>query len=167
MRLIGVFSIATLAALALQTTLPRILPFGMLMPDLALILAVDLGLRHHRAAAALMAFGIGYATDAFAGTRLGLNALIFVAIFILSYWLSRGFFSAGSGVGVTAVFAGVILCDYANYLASSGWSPDMTGLLLPTILIQAGITALFAPSVFAVMKSLCRWAVLRAQTSRG
>lgn len=165
--MIGVFSIATLAALALQTTLPRILPFGMLMPDLALILAVDLGLRHHRAAAALMAFGIGYATDAFAGTHLGLNALIFMAIFILSYWLSRGFFSAGSGVGVMAVFGGVILCDYGNYLINSGWPPQPSDLLLPAVLIQAGVTALCAPSVFALMRKLCRWAGLRAQAYRG
>ena len=65
MRLFGVFAIATLVALALQTTIPRLLPFDILVPDLTLVLAVDLGLRYHGMAAALTAFAIGYATDAF------------------------------------------------------------------------------------------------------
>jgi cell shape-determining protein MreD len=165
-RLIGIFSVATLIALALQTTIPRLLPIGMLMPDLALVLAVDLGLRHHGAAAALMAFGIGYATDAFAGSQLGLNALLFVMVFILTYWLARGFFSAGPGLGVAAVFGGVMLCDYGNYLAGSGWTADTSGLLLPTTLLQASVTALCAPAVFALMRMLTRWAGLRERSGR-
>lgn len=84
MRLIGVFSIATLIALALQTTFTRLLPFDVLMPNLALVLAVNLGLRYYSAAAALMAFGIGYATDTFSGGQLGLNALLFILVFIFN-----------------------------------------------------------------------------------
>ena len=68
MRLIGIFSIAAFLALALQTTVPRLLPIAALFPDLVLILAVDLGLRHYGMVAAVMAFVIGYATDAFSGS---------------------------------------------------------------------------------------------------
>lgn len=164
--MIAIFSIVTLAALALQTTLPHLLPVGMLMPDLALVLTVDLGLRHHGAAAALMAFGIGYATDAFAGSQLGLNALLFVVVFVLSYWLSRGFFSVGSGLGIAAVFGAVMLCDYGNYLAGGGWTGDSSGLLLPMTLLQASITALCAPAVFALMAALTRAVGLREPTNR-
>ena len=44
-RLVALFAVSTLVALALQTTASRWLPFGALMPDLVLMLAVDLGLQ--------------------------------------------------------------------------------------------------------------------------
>lgn len=162
MRLVILFSIATFIALALQTSLPRLLPLGMLVPDLALILTVDLGLRHHRAVAALLAFGIGYATDAFSGTQLGLNALMMMLVFLMAYWLSRALISASTPVGVIAVFVGVILSDFGGYIVSSGWSaPERIGALMPPVLMQAAITAIMAPLVFAIMGWATRMAGLR------
>ena len=95
--MIAVFSLATIIALALQTTVTRLLPFAILMPNLALVLVVNLGLRYYSAAAAVMAFGIGYATDSFSGGRLGLNAALFIVVFIATYGLSRAVLSRSSG----------------------------------------------------------------------
>jgi rod shape-determining protein MreD len=165
--LIAVFSAATLIALAIQTSLMPLLPFSMLMPDFALILAVNLGLRHTGAAAALMAFGIGYATDAFSGNQLGLNALLFTLVFIVTYWLSHSMFSVSSIVGIVAVFAGVILIDFGDYVAASGRnSSTALGVLLPSILIQAAITALCAPAVFRLIARVTRIVGLRPRGAR-
>jgi rod shape-determining protein MreD len=166
-RLIGVFSLATLIALALQTTVTRLLPFDVLMPNLALVLAVNLGLRFHNAAAALMAFGIGYATDTFSGGQLGLNALLFSLVFILTYGLSRSLLSSTSMIGVVAVFAAVIFIDLGNALAAADWArSENLGLAMPAILIQAAITALCAPPVFAMMAGASRLVGLRQRGSR-
>jgi rod shape-determining protein MreD len=166
-RLLILFSIATFIALALQTSLPHLLPLGMFVPDLALILAVDLGLRHHTAIAALLAFGIGYATDAFSGTQLGLNALMLTFVFLMAYWLSRSLISAGTAVGVIAVFVGVIFSDFGSYIASSGWTaPDRVGALMPPVLMQAAITALLSPPVFTIMGWAARMAGLRHRGAR-
>src|ERR1700732_535880 len=112
------FTLAAMAALAIQPTVSGLLPNSLLMPNLALVLAVNLGLRHHSAAAALTAFAIGYATDAFSGNQLGLNALLFTLIFVLTSWFSRSVFSTGAGVGAIAVFSGAVLCDLGNYFVS-------------------------------------------------
>jgi rod shape-determining protein MreD len=167
-RLFGVFAIATLVALALQTTIPRLLPFEVLVPELTLVLVVDLALRYSSTmAAALTAFAIGYATDAFSGSQLGLNALGFTLVFILTHWFSRAVFSAGRGIGVLAVFGGVILSGFANHLASSGEArPESIGLLLPALLIQAALTAVCAPAIFATMKWTTRMAGLRQRGVR-
>lgn len=151
MRLIGVFSIATLVALTLQTTIPRLLPIGALFPDLVLILAVDLGLRHYGVVAALMAFAIGYATDAFSGSQLGLNALMLTLVFVLAYWLSRSLISNSPAIGAVAVFAGVILQNVGGYLVSSGFAMpiNLGAVMLPTLL-QAAISSLMTPGVFGV-----------------
>jgi rod shape-determining protein MreD len=161
-RLFVVFSIATFFALAIQTTLPHLLPVGILVPDLALILAVDLGMRHHDAISAVMAFGIGYATDAFSGTHLGLNAFLLTAVFLMAYWMSRSLISAGTIIGVIAVFVGVILSDLGNYLIGS-WmgAPVSMAALLPPVLAQAAITALLAPWVLGMMDWATRMAGLR------
>jgi rod shape-determining protein MreD len=151
-RLVLVFTLATLVALVLQTTLPRVLPLGMLMPDLVVILAVDLALRHPGVLAAAMAFAMGYAVDAFSGMQLGLNALLMTLVFLLAYWLSRVLISTSTAIGALAVFAGVIFSDIGSYLISSGWAPpERLHALMPPVLIQAGITALLTPSVFAIM----------------
>jgi rod shape-determining protein MreD len=150
-RLLLLFSLATFVAVVVQTTLPRLLPIGILGPDLVLILAVDLGLRHPRVLTALMAFAMGYAVDAFSGIALGLNALLLTMVFMLAYWLSRLLVATGTAIGVLAVFVGVVFSDVGNYLISSGFTPaDRLHALMPAVLIQAAITALLAPSVFRV-----------------
>lgn len=145
------FSLATFVALVLQTTLPRLLPLGILVPYFVLILAVDLGMRHPRALTALMAFAMGYAVDAFSGVELGLNALLLTMVFAFAYWLSRVLISTSTVIGVTAVFVGVIFSDVGNYVISSGFAPaDRLHALMPAVLIQAAVTALLTPSVFRI-----------------
>jgi rod shape-determining protein MreD len=163
-RLLLLFSLAAFVALAFQTVLPRVLPFGILVPELVLILAVDLGLRHPGVLTAMMAFAMGYAVDAFSGVQLGLNALLLTMVFLLAYWLSRVLISTSTAIGVLAVFAGVIFSDVGNYLVSSGFAPpERLGTLMPAVLIQAGITALLTPWVFGAMGWATRLAGLRAR----
>jgi rod shape-determining protein MreD len=166
-RLIAIFSIATLIALSLQTTVPRLLPMAALFPDLVLILAVDLGLRHWGALAALMAFMIGYATDAFSGSQLGLNALMLMLVFVLAYWFSRVLISRSPAIGAVAVFGGVILQNVGVYLIGSGFAAPMNlgTVMLPTLL-QAAVTALFTPWVFGVMGWATGIARLRSRGQR-
>jgi len=132
------------------------------MPDLVLILAVDLGMRHPRALTALMAFAMGYAVDAFSGVELGLNALLLTVVFIFAYWLSRVLISASTTVGVMAVFVGVVFSDISNYLISSGLAPaDQLHVLMPAVLIQAAVTALLTPSMFQITGWAARMVGLR------
>lgn len=164
--MIGVFTLATIIALALQTTVARLLPFDVLMPNLALVLAVNLGLRYYGVAAALMAFGIGYATDAFSGGQLGLNALLFTLVFIVTYGVARLLLSSTSAIGVVAAFAGVVFVDLGNCLITADSGRASFGMALPAILIQAAITALCAPPVFALMAGTTRFIGLRQRGLR-
>jgi rod shape-determining protein MreD len=164
--LILLFALATFIALVVQTTLPRLLPLEILVPDLVLILAVDLGMRHPGALTALMAFAMGYAVDAFSGATLGLNALLMTIIFTFAYWLSRTVISTSTAIGVVAVFAGVIFSDVASYLISSGFTPgDLLRALMPAVLIQASVTALLTPSVFRMTGWAARTVGLRLQSA--
>ena len=158
------FALATFVALVLQTTLPRLLPVGILVPNFVVILAVDLALRHPGALAAMMAFAMGYALDAFSGIELGLNALLLTSVFLLAYSLSRVLISSSTAIGVLAVFAGVIFSDLGNYVLSSGFAPSGSlGGMMPPVLIQAGVTALLTPPVFKTMGWATRVAGLRAR----
>ena len=161
------FSIAAFVALAIQTAIPRLLPSGMLVPDLVVILAVDLGLKHHQALAAAMAFAMGYAVDTFSGTQLGLNAFTMTLVFLFAYWLSRSLISTGTVIGVIAVFFGVLAADLGDYLISSRFAlPDSIGAMMPPMLIQAAITALLTPLVFAIMARATRMVGLRQRSLR-
>jgi rod shape-determining protein MreD len=165
-RLLLLFALATFIALVLQTSLPRLLPLGILMPDLVLILAVELGMRHPRALTAMMVFAMGYAVDTFSGAELGLNALLLTMVFVFAHWLSRVLISTSTAIGVMAVFAGVIFSDIANYVISSGFAPaDRLHVLMPAVLIQAAVTALLTPSVFRVTGWATRTVGLRMRSA--
>ena len=161
------FSIAAFVALAIQTVIPRLLPSGMFVPDLVVILAVDLGLKHHQALAAAMAFAMGYAVDTFSGTQLGLNAFMMTLVFLFAYWLSRSLISTATVIGVIAVFFGVLAIDLGDYLIGSSFAnPGRVSAMMPPMLIQAAITALLTPAVFAIMARATRMVGLRQRSLR-
>jgi rod shape-determining protein MreD len=150
--LVALFSVATLIALAIQTTIPHWLPTGMFVPDLVMILAVDLGMKHHGAVPALMAFGIGYATDAFAGTHPGFNAFVLTLAFLLAYGLSRYLISTSVAIGIVVVFIGVLIQGVFDYVVSLGWETGLRpGTLVTPVLVQAIITAFLTPWVLAII----------------
>lgn len=159
----ALFAVAGLIALALQTTVARLLPFAELMPSLTVILTVELALRHHGIVAVMMAFAIGYAADALSGTQLGLNALIYTLIFLGARWFSGFVGSRSMMIGMIAVFAGVMFADFANYVLSSEllWNHPSLLPLLPLAVLQAAVTALCAPPIFRLMQRTARFLRLR------
>ncbi|HTT74719.1 MAG TPA: rod shape-determining protein MreD [Candidatus Binataceae bacterium] len=168
MGLIALFSVATLIALAIQTSIPHWLPTGMFVPDLVMILAVDLGMKHHGALAALMAFGMGYATDAFAGTHPGFNAFVLTLVFLLAYALSRYLISTSVAIGIVVVFLGVLIQGVFDYVVNLGWETGLRpGTLLMPVLVQAFITAFLTPWVLTLMSWAKRSLGLRQISVRG
>jgi rod shape-determining protein MreD len=166
-RLLALFSLATLIALALQTAVLRWLPLGALIPDLVMILAVDLGLRHHEALGAVMAFSMGYATDAFSGSQIGLNAFMVTLIFLLFYEASRRVVVTSAAAGAGAVFVAVLLKDAGCYALSTGFTGmNQVGGIVPATLLQALITAALAPAVFSLLARGKRLVGLPARKAR-
>ncbi len=147
------FAVATVVALWLQTEVRLWLPAGALFPDLVLILVVDLGLKQHNALSAVLAFAMGYATDACSGTHLGLNAFMMTLIFLLSYELSRHVWVTGRVIGpVTVALADLLKA--LGIMAITGGIATVTALTGPEmrlIVIQALITAAVAPAIFAML----------------
>jgi rod shape-determining protein MreD len=166
-RLVALFAIATLIALALETTIPHWLPLGTLAPNLVLILVVDLGMKHHGALGALIAFAMGYAVDSFSGTHLGLNAFMLTLIYVIAYGLSRYLISTSTAIGVILVFLGAILTGFANSVGNAGFdaAPGTAGML-PRLALHGAISALFTPWVFSIMGWGKRVVGLRAHTVR-
>jgi rod shape-determining protein MreD len=146
------FAIATYIALLIQTAVPLWFPFHALIPNLIIILTVDLGLRHHGVLPAILAFAIGYATDAMSGTTLGLNAFITTAVFLLTYELSRRLLVTNVLVGATAVFFAVMLAGFGAIAITSGRSAGgAIDQAVPTLALQALISAIVAPIIFSLM----------------
>jgi rod shape-determining protein MreD len=147
------FAVATVVALWLQTEVRLWLPAGALFPDLVLILVVDLGLKQHNALSAVLAFAMGYATDACSGTHLGLNAFMMTLIFLLSYELSRHVWVTGKVIGPLAVALADLLRTLGVMAITGGIATvsAITGPHMRLIAIQALITAAVAPAIFSLL----------------
>jgi rod shape-determining protein MreD len=159
LRLILLFAIFALLGLALETANFHLVSFRPLIPNLIVILAVDLGFRHHGAIAALLAFSIGYATDAFAGSHPGLNAFMITLIYVVCYEISSRLLVTNAFVGATVVFFGVILTALGAIALSAGIEAvGQSGGLMPSLMLQAGISAIVAPFVFSIL-ARCKRAI--------
>lgn len=152
MRLILVFALFALVSLAIETALPHLIPVRAIVPNLIVILAVDLGLRHHGALPALLAFGMGYATDAFSGTHIGLNALFVTMVFVVAYEMSSRLMVTNAFVGAILVMISTVVIALGSIALTSGFdSLSDIGPLMPALAIQAFLSAIFAPPIFALL----------------
>jgi len=147
------FAVATVVALLLETEVRLWLPATPLIPDLVLILTVDLGLKQHTGLAPLLAFAMGYATDALSGSRLGLNAFTMTLIFLLCYELSRHVWVTGRVIGPLTVLLASLLKTFGVMAITSGTAAvvDIKASTMRLILVQAVVTAAVAPLVFAIL----------------
>jgi rod shape-determining protein MreD len=167
LRLAALFAVLTFISLAIETAVPYWLPTRALIPNLIVILAVDLGLRHHGAVPALVAFAMGYATDALSGTIMGLNAFLITIVFILSYELSVRLLVTNALVGAVAVFVGVMIAMLGALAISSGGAAlSDASRMLPAFAIQAAVSAAFAPPIFAGLAAIKRAIGLPAGSAR-
>jgi rod shape-determining protein MreD len=152
LRLVLLFAAFVVLGLAMESAGARIVSFRSLIPNLIIILAVDLGLRHHGVLPAILAFAMGYATDALAGSHPGLNAFMTTMVFLLSYEISTRLMTANAGVGATVVFFGVIATALGTVAIANGFgSLSNTAPLLPGLTLQALITAIIAPFIFSML----------------
>jgi rod shape-determining protein MreD len=152
LRLFLLFAVFVVLGLALESAGARIFSFRALIPNLIIILAVDLGLRHHGVLPAILAFAMGYATDSIAGSHPGLNAFMMTMVFLVSYEISTRLMVTNAGVGATVVFFGVIATALGTVAIANGFGAlSSTGSMLPGLALQAFITALIAPFVFSIL----------------
>jgi rod shape-determining protein MreD len=167
LRLILLFAVFAVLGLAIETAVPHLVSFRALVPNLIIILAVDLGLRHHGVLPAIIAFAMGYATDALAGSHPGLNAFMMTMVFLVSYEISTRLMVANAFVGATVVFFGVIATALGTIAIANGFNAlSDTGPLMPELTLEALISAIVAPIVFAMLATSKRLTGLKARAAR-
>jgi len=165
LRLILLFVAFAILGLAFESAVPHLVSFRPLIPNLIIILAVDLGLRHHGVLPAVIAFGMGYATDALAGSHPGLNAFMITMVFLVSYEISTRLMVTNAFVGATVVFFSVIATALATVALADGFS-SISGAMMPGLMLGAFISAIVAPLVFSILAGAKRLTGLPSGAAR-
>ncbi len=167
MRLILLFAAFVVLGLAFESALPHLVSFRALIPNLIIIVVVDLGLRHHGVVPAMLAFAIGYATDALAGSHPGLNAFMMTMVFLVSYEISTRLMVTNALVGATVVFFAVIATALATVAFADGFSAlSDTGSMLGGLTLEAAVSAMVAPFIFSMLAATKRLAGLPVRAKR-
>ena len=167
MRLILLFTVFVVLGLAFESAVPHLVSFRAVVPNLIIILAVDLGLRHHGVVPVLLAFAMGYATDAVAGSHPGLNAFMTTTVFIVSYEISTRLMVANAFVGAMVVFFSVIATALATVAIANGFNAlSGTGPMLPALALEAAISAIVAPFIFSILATSKRLTGLPVRAAR-
>ena len=153
MRSFVALALAAVAAMLLQTTVFRALPLLPIMPDLLLVLAVYLGVRHQTIGGAVGAFVLGYFVDTFSGTLLGLNAFAFTAVYLGVQWVARHLWLERGLPLMVVVFCGFLLRDLAAMALTAAVAArgPVWQHVVRYGLAGALAASLVAPAVFSVV----------------
>ncbi len=145
----------------------RILPFDVVAPDLALIVAVYLGasLRGRAWECTIAALTIGYIDDVLSGTPRGLYAFVLGATCLVTRLATARLLVRGGIFTAIFVFVASVAAAALTLVARAAFGRGASPLSLEVMSIvgSAFLTALVAPAVFR----LCRWIDARfARTER-
>jgi rod shape-determining protein MreD len=115
----------------------------------------------------MLAFAMGYATDAVAGSHPGLNAFMTTTVFIVSYEISTRLMVANTFVGAMVVFFSVIATALATVAIANGFNAlSGTGPMLPALALEAAISAIVAPFIFSILAAGKRLTGLPVRAAR-
>jgi rod shape-determining protein MreD len=167
LRLILLFAAFAVLGLAIESAVPHLVSFRALIPNLIIILVVDLGLRHQGVIPAILAFALGYATDAMAGSHPGLNAFMMTMVFIVSHEISTQLMVTNALVGAMVVFFGVIATALATVAMADGFSALSGSVpMLGGLTLEAAVTAIVAPFIFSMLAASKRMTGLPVRAMR-
>src|SRR4029453_3561930 len=151
MRMTLVVAAAAVVAMLLQTTLgASMMPQVEVVPNLVLVLAVYLGLRHHGVAGVTGAFLLGYFLDTFSGTLLGVHAAACTAAYVVAYLIARTLWTEDGLPAMIVVFLAALVRAVVAHgvvvLVDRDW-PGWT-IVARRGLIQATLAVALTPWVF-------------------
>lgn len=151
MRVTLMLVVAAAAAMLLQTTVGGLVArVTGVVPNLVLVLAVYLGLRHHTVGGVVGAFALGYFLDTFSGTVLGVQASACVAAYVVAYLISRTLWTEDGLPAMLVVFLAALVATVVAYgvvvLVDRAW-PGWDVVLWRAI-VQAVLASLCMPMTF-------------------
>jgi rod shape-determining protein MreD len=151
----AVYAFTGALALLLQTTVLHTLTAGRVIPDLALVLCVYLGLHEHSVAGATGAFLLGYLLDSFSGSLVGLNAFAMTSVYTLVYLISRRLWMDNALSSIAMVFLGTLVKGFAILLALAAYlslDDRLSLAAVQVLLAEALLAAALTPIVFGVIR---------------
>jgi rod shape-determining protein MreD len=143
--------VAALFAMLFQTTLGAlVVPLTDVVPNLVLVLAVFVGLRHHAVAGVAGAFALGYFLDTFSGTLLGVNAAACTTAYVIAYLISRTLWTEDGLPAMIVVFlaaaASALVAHGIVLIVDRAW-PGWA-VVVRHGLVQALLASAFTPWLF-------------------
>ena len=155
MRMTVVVAAAAIVAMLAQTTLgAAVMPLVEVVPNLVLVLAVYLGLRHHGVGGVAGAFLLGYFLDTFSGTLLGVHAAACTAAYVVAYLISRTLWTEDGLPAMIVVFLAALVYTLVAHgvvvLVDRAW-PGWT-VVIRRGLLQATLAVLVTPWMFRLLR---------------
>jgi rod shape-determining protein MreD len=139
--------------LILQATFAQIIPFDIFIPNLSFPIVLYIALHDYNAShGVVLAFAIGYLTDIFAGSPMGLHTFMTVAVFLVSRVAALRLFFQGWFFEIILVFVLACLSSMILLLIRALFDKDFGSLLIhfKIVVSRAGATAIFAPLIFGI-----------------
>jgi rod shape-determining protein MreD len=153
MRSFTALAAAAVVAMLVQTAVLARLTWLPVVPDLLLVLAVYLGIRHPSVGGAAGAFLLGYFLDTFSGTVVGLHAFGLTAVYACTHVIARRVWVRHGLPIMAMVFVGGCVAQLAGVAVAALMAAraPLWQHVLRYGFLEAGVAALVAPAVFTAV----------------
>ncbi|MBI5562687.1 MAG: rod shape-determining protein MreD [Deltaproteobacteria bacterium] len=141
------FPIALLYA-ALKGTLFASIP----LPDVPLLMVFYAAYRRPSVEGVLLAFVLGYMEDVLGGGIIGSASFALIAVFLAAHLLAKKVQFSTRGTRAGGAFAAVLIKGALVYTVIR--LSNLTAHILTDVLIQAVVTAVFAPAILTLTARL-------------
>ncbi len=157
------FSVGSIVAVLIQTSLAGHLGMLPAPPDIMTLLVVYLGLHHHTAGGAIGAFLLGYLLDTFSGSPPGLYCFALLLVFGSVGLLARRMWIENpiTRLAIAAAGLSVKTLVVATWFAVAASARVPWPVLLRTLAAEALLGLLVAPFVFPLLDRYLRPATRR------
>jgi len=140
--------------LVAQSTIAHFLPIDMAVPNAALAIVLYMGLHDYDfTRGVLISFAIGYLTDVFAGSPMGLFTFVTVAVFLFSKVAALRLFLQGWVFEIILTFFLTLFAAGLVLLVRALFDHDFGSLLshIKIVVSRAVVTAFVSPFIFRAM----------------
>jgi rod shape-determining protein MreD len=141
--------------IVLQTTVADVIFSGQLVLEISIIIVIYAGFRFSLIRGGILAFVLGFVFDCIAGSVLGLFALIYVLVFLFSFFISGKMVTERSHIIALFTLFCTFLEEFVVVLFYNlAYGFDMLHSTPLVFLPQAVIIGLLAPVFFYMMRKV-------------
>jgi len=151
-----VYTLLILIFVAFQATVGNLMEFFLAVPQFVLMLCLTISILNNKTTSMIVGIAAGLVLDIAIGQGIGLNALLFMYLCLLTSWLTNAYYNINRKTVMISCVLGNLIYSFLYYiLAIALWGRGDWGVAIMKIIIPEIIwTAILCIPIYIIIKGI-------------